>query len=636
LPFFAQLTRRGRQMNIGLKTRLDLMFAPFRRQLAGFDAVPQLAILGLVSGIVTGLVIVLFRLAIEIPLALMLPGSSSENFEGISTIARLSFPLCGALFIGILLFRLKVHLRKVGVTHVLERLGYHQGHISWRNGVLQFIVGAATVISGQSAGREGPAVHLGATVSSLLGQWAALPNNSIRMLVGCGTAAAISASFNTPLAGIIFAMEVVLMEYTIVGFTPIILAAVSAAVVTQFFYGNEPAFLVPDIAFQSLAELPLILAATLPLALAACVFNQTVLTTSRHFQGPILSRLMLAGLLTGLAGIAFPEIMGVGYDSVNTALLGGYAAPVLLTLGLAKLFVTSISIGLGMPSGIIGPTLFIGACLGGALGMVAQALMPAAASDAGFYALLGMGAMMGAVLQAPLAAIIAIIELTRTSNIMLPTMIIIIVTGLLTRNLFRQKPIFIALLQAQGLDYRFEPLTQALRRISVAAIMERRFIRTKAEHSLEEAHALLKNSPVWILIEDQNGPVSLMPAVDLSRYLELLDEENRGSDDALLSEEIEGTQIEPEPSEHADLQPSAGTDDTEEAQVSIRVNLLKIPAQRRDLAPLHIQATLEEALAVLRASNVEALYVQRTSAPMIKPIIGIVTHTDIVNYYSSK
>src|SRR5690606_26515335 len=158
---------------------------------------PQLAVLGLLSGILTGVVILLFRFAIEWPLEHFLPGVGSENFEQLDIITRGLLPLAGALGLGLLLHRLAIHDRKVGIVHIMERLNYHQGYISFKSAVVQFVAGVTTVVSGQSAGREGPAVHLGAAFSSLLGQWMRLPNNSIRTLVACGCAAALSASFNT-------------------------------------------------------------------------------------------------------------------------------------------------------------------------------------------------------------------------------------------------------------------------------------------------------------------------------------------------------------------------------------------------------------------------------------------------------
>ncbi|MGB2109969.1 MAG: chloride channel protein, partial [Marinobacter vinifirmus] len=426
----------------------------FRRRLSGVDALPQLAVLGLLSGIVTGVVILLFRLAIEWPLEHFLPGTGSENFEQLDILTRGLLPLAGALGLGLLLHRLAIHDRKVGIVHIMERLNYHQGYISFRSAVVQFVAGVATVVSGQSAGREGPAVHLGAAFSSLLGQWMRLPNNSIRTLVACGCAAAISASFNTPISGVIFAMEVVMMEYTIAGFTPIILAAVSAAIVTQVVYGSEPAFSVPALTMNSMLEIPWIIAIAVIIGIAAAAFIQLVDSMGRFHHRPVLLRIAMAGLLMVPFAVFIPETMGIGYDTVSQTIHGELAFWLLLGVGAAKLIITGISIGLGMPSGVIGPTVFMGATLGGAMGLIGAQIFPEQASSVGFYAMLGMGAMMGAVLQAPLAALMALMELTRNPNIILPGMLIITTASLVTSEAFGKKSLFLTILKSQGLSYQ--------------------------------------------------------------------------------------------------------------------------------------------------------------------------------------
>ena len=571
----------------------------FRRRLSGVDALPQLAVLGLLSGLFTGGVILVFRLAIEWPLEHFLPGEGSESFEELDLLTRGLLPLAGALGLGLLMHRLATHDRKVGIVHVMERLNYHQGYISMRSALVQFISGVATVVSGQSAGREGPAVHLGAAFSSLMGQWMRLPNNSIRTLVACGCAAAISASFNTPISGVIFAMEVVMMEYTIAGFTPIILAAVSAAIVTQAVYGAEPAFSVPALTMNSLMEIPWILAIAVIIGIAAALFIQLVDTMGKHHHRPVLLRITIAGLLMVPFAIFIPETMGIGYDTVNETINGELAFWLLLGAGAAKLVITSLSIGLGMPSGVIGPTLFMGATLGGAMGLIGAQILPEHASSVGFYAMLGMGAMMGAVLQAPLAALMALMELTRNPNIILPGMLIITTSSLESSEAFGKKSLFLTILKNQGLSYQNSPVIQALRRVSVGAIMDRSILRTERHLTVEEARKVLKSEPKWLVVEGSSGPTALLPAVDLARYLE--DTEKLAADE----------EIEPPES----------------------IDLMDIPANRRDVAPVQYQATLEEALDQFDATNAEALYVQRHVAPMIQRVYGVVLKADIESYY---
>lgn len=581
------------------------LFPMFRRRLSGVDALPQLALLGLLSGLITGGVILLFRQAIEWPLHYFLPGHGSESFEDLGLLTRALLPLGGAMALGLLLSRLGTHDRKVGVVHVMERLNYHQGYIPFRSAMVQLLVGVSTVVTGQSAGREGPAVHLGAAFSSLMGQWMKLPNNSIRTLVACGCAGAISASFNTPIAGVIFAMEVVMMEYTIAGFTPIILASVSAAVITQAVYGTEPAFSVPGLTMNSLMEIPWILVIAIIIGIAAAGFIRMLDFFSRFNAHPASIRLTVAGLVMVPFAILVPEVMGIGYDTVGQTISNELPFWLLLGVAVAKLVVTAITIGLGMPSGLIGPTIFIGATLGGAMGLIGASVAPETASSVGFYAMLGMGAMMGAVLQAPLAALMALLELTRNPNIILPGMLIITTASLVTSEVFGQKSVFLTILRSQGLNYQSSPVIQALRRVSVGAIMDRSILRSERRLTYEQARDVLKSEPKWLIVEGSNGPTALMPSVDLARFLESGEE----------------------PPEAA----PGGEEESETGPPTI--DLMDIPANRRDIGPIAYQSTLEEALNAFDKSQAEALYVERQIAPTIKRIYGILLKSDIENYY---
>lgn len=429
-----------------------------------------------------------------------------------------------------------------------------------------------------------------------------LPNNSIRTLVGCGSAAAIAAGFNTPMAGVIFAMEVIMMEYTIVGFTPVIIASVTAAVVSQIVYGAEPAFIVPQLHMASLAELPLIIVEGIVIGLLAAAFiwlAKFFHQLSFHWASKILT----VGIVTSIAGFFIPEILGVGYDTVNEILVGNITWQLLSLLLFCKLVVTAAACGAGIPGGIIGPALFIGATFGAVTGLLSFTFFPMDTSTEGFYAMLGMGAMMGAVLQAPLAALIAVLELTQNPNIILPAMLVIVVANLTSSEVFKQPSIFTALLNAQGLDTKSDPLSQALRRVGVASIMDRRFSRLPRKSTYDEACRILNNKPMWIVI-DEKQPEAILLAADLARYLEAI-RTNKMDD------------VEPEDNHKNDN----------------TLDLMALPGQRKDIAPLYIQATLQEAREKLRQTGVEALYIQNVGAPLISPINGILTKEDIERYY---
>ncbi|MCG8614093.1 MAG: chloride channel protein, partial [Pseudomonadales bacterium] len=584
----------------------------FRRRLASMDALPQLTVLGLFSGAITASIILLFRYLIETPLTMLLPDGDPEGFESLSTAMHFILPVSGGLVAAILLYLMGVNDRKVGVAYVMERLANHQGYITLKSAAVQFVTGILSLVSGQSAGREGPAVHLGSACGSLLGQFMRLPNNSIRTLVACGTAAAISASFNTPIAGVIFAMEVVMMEFTIASFSPVIIASVTAAIITQTVYGNTPAFVVPQLSLDSLSDIPLILLLACVIAVASAFFVNTLQFFMRFKQHSILLRVSVAGLLTGMAAVIFPEIMGIGYDTVNQTILGEIAIGSLLVIAFVKLLITSMAVGLGMPSGLIGPLLFIGAGIGGAFGLVGQYFWPDTTTSPGFFAMLGMGAMMGCALQAPLAALLALLELTLNPHILLPGILVIVVSSLIASEIMNQKSVFLTILREQGLNYQTDPVIQALRRVSVGAIMERSIKRANKLITYTEAQDLLKSEPRWIIVESDRTPLSALPAADLVRFLG--DAQNQPEPKTETADNT--TEIDKKPDKSIDL--------------------MAIPAQRKDLQSLYFQATLQEALDRFDDSGAELLYVERVSAPTIKTILGVLSRQDIENYYQYK
>ncbi|MGD8642570.1 MAG: chloride channel protein, partial [Gammaproteobacteria bacterium] len=286
------------------------MLEKLRLKLAGAEALPLLVVLGIVVGVFAALIIIAFRLLIETTQTAFLPQGNVENYEALSLTLRFVLPFVGALLIGALFHFLYRDGVAVGIVHVLERLAYHQAQLPLRNFVAQFIGAAISVVAGHSVGREGPGVHLGAAGGSFIGQWLKLPNNTLRILVACGTAASIAASFNTPIAGVIFAMEVIVMEYTIAGFAPIMLSAVSAAVLTQAVFGSQPVFSVPALRLATITELSGFFVMGLIIGSLAAGFiwlMRMTITKSKSFA--FFNRMVAAGLVTGLGAMAVPQIM---------------------------------------------------------------------------------------------------------------------------------------------------------------------------------------------------------------------------------------------------------------------------------------------------------------------------------------
>lgn len=571
-------------------------FESIRQRLAYMDALPLLSVLGILSGLLSGAVILLFRLLVEAVLGLGLNGSA-EDFEQLPAAAYFLLPALGALVLGFWFHFAPIELRRNGVGYVVERFNLHQGVIGWRSLLTQFFAGAISLMSGHPMGREGPAVHLGAAASSLLGQWAGLPNNSLRILVGCGCAAAISASFNTPLAGVVFAMEVVMLEYSITTFTPIILASVAGAGLTRAFYGHAPAFQVPDTTLNSLFELPfLILTGLLIGCLAAAFVFLTKQIALKTRQVKVWQRFAAAGVLTGGLGFLSPQILGIGYDTVNSAMIGEIGVVMLIAITALKLIASSICAGVGLPGGIIGPSIVIGATAGGVLGQLGSTFLPGVGANAGFYVVLGMAAMMSATLQAPLAALIALLELTSNAHIIFPGMLVVVIANLIASELFRQKGFFQTLLSVQGIELKMSAFSRHLNRVAVPAVMERNFKRVSQKLTLEDAKKTIEESPVWLLVDIDGAPKHILPAADLANYFE--------------SEAYKGLQEPP-----------------------LEINLLEIPAGRENIASVLMSATLKEALDAMDASQANAVYVKRMNAPNIYRIFGVVTRMDVERFY---
>lgn len=376
-----------------------------------------------------------------------------DSFETLPPAARLLLPIAGALAIGFACHRLSPEALRLGVVHVMERLARHQGRLSWPAAGRQFAGNVFALNMGLSGGHEGPAVHLGAAASSLLGQALDVRPDEVRNLVACGAAAAIAASFNTPLAGVIFAMEVVLMEYTILGFVPVLIATVTATVLARWAFGSSTVFAVPPSEIASLAEVPYIALAGLAVGLAGGTFILLVEAFSKLQRWPFWVRAAAAGAVTGALALLAPEVLGIGYDTVDAALLGQLAWGALLLILVAKIVASAACVGSGLPVGIIGPTLVIGGVLGGLAGQVLGVLAPQWNSDAPLYVVLGMAAMMAAVLQAPLAALAAVLELTGNPNIILPAMLVVVVAMLTVRIVFRRRSVFLTTLRSVGIRY---------------------------------------------------------------------------------------------------------------------------------------------------------------------------------------
>jgi hypothetical protein len=353
----------------------------------------------------------------------------------------------------------------------------------------------------------------------------------------------------------------------------------------------------------NLLELPFMALTGLVVAVFAAAFIRLQCLCCRlSLNRPIWLRFTIAGGVTGLLALWLPQIMGVGYDTISSALSGEIGLGVLFAILLAKLLATGVSLGAGMPGGVVGPCLFMGACVGGAVGVIAHFLMPDSASDIGFYVILGMGAMMGAVLNAPLAAMIAILELTYNPNIIFPSMLVVVAACLTTRWVFHCDGLFQTLLHIQGKSQaqtnpESSMIHQLLSRSGVRSLMDKHILRRSRLMDFANAQHLLNKPPHWILLEEEQ---LLIHPADVIRYLE--------------------------------QKPIKSENDPP-------IDLLEIPAKRMQMTPISLEANLFEAISAMNRAQVDALCVIKTldelpdTTQLLAGIKGIITREKIETYY---
>jgi hypothetical protein len=419
-----------------------------------------------------------------------------------------------------------------------------------------------------------------------------LPHNSLRVLIACGTAGGIAAAFHTPLAGVIFAMEVIVAEYTVVGFIPVMLAAVSASAVSLSLSGNEPLFALPAMRTASLGEIPMILLLGFCCGLAVAAFIRLIKLTGSVAHWPVMVRFTFAGCITGALALGVPQILGIGYDSLQLVVQGEVALSLLLMIAACKLVATATSSGLGLPVGLIGPNLLIGACLGGALGLISARLGLSLDSDPVLYVVIGMGAAMGAVLNAPLAAILAVIEMTHTVSIGLPAMLAIITATLTNTVMFRQRSAHQTVLRQMQRVVPDDPLNQLLHRTDVSSVMDNRVVPVPAALQPQDLEPLLEFKPTWCLLEREEEDLYLVQGGELLEWL---------GEQAL----DEGTAI----------------------------DLTQADIRRWTMTRVPLQASLRQAMDTLRAQTVEAAIVAERSKKTGKRILhGVLTRESIEKF----
>ena len=382
-------------------------------------------------------------------------------------------PTVGGLVVGALVHFFATEAKGHGVPEVMEAVAKHGGAIRPRVVAVKALASSLCIATGGSVGREGPIIQIGSAVGSTVGQILRVSHRRMRTLVGCGAAAGMAATFNAPVAGALFAVEIILGDFGVPQFSPIVISSVMATMVARHFLGDFPAYVIPE--YSMVHPLELIGYAVLGVlaGLVALIFIRTLdffedLFDEMPFALPF--RTALGGLGLGLVALAGPGVLGVGHEEVNAALINTPGISHLaLLLGL-KLLAVCLTLGSGGSGGIFAPSLFLGAMLGGLVGQCMQVIMPGAVASPGAYALVGMGTVVAATTHAPITAILILFELTNDYRIMLPLMTSCIVGTLVSSRLFKES-IYTIKLARRGVNIRAGQDINILKNIPVTEVL---------------------------------------------------------------------------------------------------------------------------------------------------------------------
>jgi CIC family chloride channel protein len=498
-------------------------------------------------------------------------------------------PVIGGLLYGPLIHFFAREARGHGVPEVMYAVSEQGGRIRPQVAVVKSLASALCIGAGGSVGREGPIVQIGSALGSTLGQVMRLPEPRLRILVACGAAGGISATFNAPIAGVFFALELILRDFEAESFGVVVLSSLVADVIGRAAFGSHPFLTLPGFQLRSPAEYPLYAVLGLLAALVGVAFIRVLYgsedVADRVWRGPEWLRPAAGGFLLGLVLLVLPELYGVGYPPLENAIHGRYVVWLLLALLAGKILASSLTIAIGGSGGVFAPALFVGAMLGSAYGAGVHHLLPGVTAPAGAYGLVGMGAVFAAAARAPITAVIIIFELTGDYRIILPLMFAVVLATAASR-LLSGDTIYTLKLRRRGIDVtrgRGLNLMQVLR---VGDAMQPLPTAVQAETPLDQVIAVLSNAPT-------DG----LPVVDV-------DGGNRG---VITSQQIEQ---------------------------AMREDLLDATAGdlAQDALPLTADQTLEQALgALLHAGSGLPVIDPHNGAP-----VGWLTHLDVLRAYNAQ
>jgi CIC family chloride channel protein len=399
---------------------------------------------------------------------------ASPHFPGLGMFFVLLVPVLAGLVYGPVVHRFAREARGHGVPEVMLAVAERGGRIGPQVAAVKSLASALCIGSGGSVGREGPIVQIGSALGSALGQLLRVPESRMRLLVACGAAGGISATFNAPIAGVFFALELILRDFETESFGAVVLASVTAAVIGRAAFGDHQFLSLPSFHVSSPVEFVFYAVLGVFAAVAGVGFTRVLYAVEdgcdRLWRGPEWARPAAGGLLLGCLLLALPQMYGVGYPVLQHGVAGRYAVGFLLVLFAGKMLATSLTIGIGGSGGVFAPSLFMGAMVGTAFGDGLHAVVPHLAAPAGAYGLVGMGAMFAGAARAPITAVLIIFELTGDYSIVLPLMTAIVLATALSSRLSGDT-IYTLKLRRRGIDLRRGQAANLMEVLTVADAM---------------------------------------------------------------------------------------------------------------------------------------------------------------------
>jgi CIC family chloride channel protein len=467
-------------------------------------------LLSLLIGALTGLAVVAFIVLTERVGIRFYP-------EGSAAWRRIAMPVTGSLAMGFLLYRYFPNARGSGVPQTKAALFARDGFISLRTVLGKFFCTATTLASGIPLGREGPSVQVGAGIGSVLGRALGLSPEKVKALIPVGAAAAIAAAFNTPMAAVLFALEEVMGDMNAPILGSVVLASATSWAMMRLLLGNNPLFQVPQYALVHPLELGIYALLGIVGGFLSVAFTKMLLGMRDFFlRLPRKTQWwhpVVGGVTVGLMGWFVPQVLGVGYTYVGSALNGSIALKLLLLLVALKLVGVTVSYASGNAGGIFGPALFLGAMLGGAIGTVAHNLLPGYTATPGAYALVGMGVLFAGIVRAPMTSVLMIFEMTRDYAVIVPLMIANLTSLYISRR-FQKQPIYEALAHQDGIHLPTPGTLHQKSQRTVAQVMQ-------CSPEVLSADLRVKDA----IEETRTSPFRIWPVTDKEYFLGMLSRE---------------------------------------------------------------------------------------------------------------